>query len=144
MNKAKFLLLALVLCAGIGFGLHSCVGADPLRDMKAGEVKEMSDPAVRAALDNALELIQKDDMKKLRGMMADGDPMTFDENYRKYLFAQKDFCPAEVRSMRQVARGTVTFFQADVFSSRRRQLYRFTFENKKGIWKIGAIEAVKK
>lgn len=144
MNKTALLILGLLLCAGLGFGLYSCAGADPLRDMKAGEVKELSDPAVRAVLDQALDLIQKDDMKALRKLMVNGDPMAFDENYRKYLFAQKDFCPAEVRTMRQIARGTVTFFQADVFSTGRKQLYCFTFENKKGAWKIGAIEAVGK
>ena len=89
----------------------------------------------------ALDAVSKKDMKKLSGMMLNGDPMYFDETYVKGVFAANDFTPASLRVIRELKRADKTFWQAEVFSSQRGKLYIFTLENdKKGILKLSSVE----
>lgn len=120
--------------------MRSCRN-DPLAEAKNAEVSAVSDPAAEKLIADALDAVSKKDMKKLFGMMLNGDSMYFDETYAKGLFAADDFTPASLRAVRELKRADKTFWQAEVFSAQRGKLYIFTLENdKKGILKISSVE----
>ena len=139
MNIAKLSALILLLALA-GFVLFRCSG-DPLAKEKAAEKTEVADPEAEKCIAGALDAIAKNDMKKLSGMMLNGDPMYFDETYVKGIFAGKDFTPASLRAMHELKRADKTFLQAEVFSEQRAKTYIFTLEkDKKGILKISSVE----
>ncbi len=112
---------------------------DPLAEMKRETVEAVVDSSAQGVVEEALAKIGKSDMSGLFALMG-GDPMDFDETYAKGLFATRDFCPAEVRSLRKIDRGGVQFLQAEVFSTPRNQRYLFTIRQRKGQYKISSIE----
>lgn len=141
MKNAKWVLLVvLAVLAGWLWYSHK---KDPLAEQKQAVVSEVNDPNVRGALDKALGAIEKNDMRALLKMMGAIDPMYFDETYAKVMFAEKDFMPVEFKVMRKVERSGQTFYQAEVYSSKRSKTYQFTIAEKNGKYLISAIEEIK-
>ena len=139
MKHLKWIaLLALLALAAL---LWTSARRDPLAKMKHETAETIADPAAQAVLEQALAKIQANDMKGLFALMG-GDPMAFDETYAKEMFATKDFCPAEIRALRKVARGGAQFLQAEVFSATRKKLYLFTLAQHKSSFKISSIEEI--
>ena len=133
--KGIAILALLALSALLWHWIHR----DPLAEMKRETAEAVVDPSAQAVLEQALAKIEKSDMPGLFVLMG-GDPMDFDETYAKGLFATRDFCPAEVRSLRKIASGGAHFLQAEVFSTPRNQRYLFTMHQRKGQYKISSIE----
>ena len=133
--------IALVALLALAALLWHSSSRDPLAEMKRETAEAVADPAAQAVVEKALAKIQSDDMKGLFALMG-GDPMAFDETYTKDMFATKDFCPAEVRTLRKVARGGAQFLQAEVFSATRKKLYLFTLAQHKASFKISSIEEI--
>ena len=118
---------------------HSYVN-DPMGDLKKGVVTEVNEPAVKELLDNAVKAIDRNDMRGVRRMMLNTDPMNFDETYAKVMFKERDFTPGEFKAMRKVERKDQTIYQADFFSTKRNRRYLFTVVEKKGKFRISEIE----
>lgn len=139
MKYIKWLALAALLALAVLLW-HSLRG-DPLGEMKREAVESVADPVAQGVVEQALDRIRHDDMKGLHALMG-GDPMAFEEDYAKAMFAAKDFCPAELRGLRKVWRGGAEFLQAEVFSAQRNRLYLFTLVYRKDACKISSIEEV--
>ena len=117
---------------------------DPLAESKKAERSAVSDPEAEQRIAEALDAIGKNDMKKLSGMMQNGDPMYFDDMYANGIFAKNDFCPANLRAVYEVSRSEKTWWQAEVFSEPRGKTYVFTLEkDKKGVLRISSVEEAK-
>ncbi len=114
--------------------------SDPMRELKEGAVTEVEVPAVKEFLDSAIKAIGRNDLRGLRRMMLNTDPMNFDETYAKVMFKEKDFTPGEFKAMRKVERKDQTIYQADFFSTKRNRQYMFTVVEKRGGLRISEIE----
>ena len=143
MNLVKIIFFLLL------FAIAACLlifrASDPLAKSKKTERSAVSDPEAEKCMSEALDAIGRNDMKKLSGMMLNGDPMYFDETYVKGIFAQNDFCPADIRAVYEFKRADKTYWQAEVFSAHREKMYVFTLEkDRKGILKISSVEETDK
>lgn len=118
---------------------------DPLIDQKRTTVKKVENEAeVRKAMQNVLSLIEQGNMAALARLM-NLNSEEFESRYTEGLFAEKDFCPAEIVSVTEVTKGKTVSLRIEVMSRKRQQNYAFTLlSQQKGKYRILSILPIMK
>ena len=136
LTNAKKVWLGIVLVLLAALALYVFWPEDNLSDLKKVNYVQPS-AQQREYVEKLLGFIEKDDMQSLFKEMAVPDKISFDGKYSEGLFAEKDFCPAEIVGATQLQK---TSYKEDICihvrSVKRKKVWQFVLTPKDGSWKI--------
>ena len=142
-EKTKKILLLLVLTTFAIVAGQLIFGGSALDEYKKTANTQL-EPAAEQVLNQALQCIEKDDMKALFGLMFSSDYGVFRAKYEQGLFAVKDFMPVQITGkVRKVTKSTSNNVLVEVFSIKRNSNYYVSLVEYKGSWKVAGISSFK-
>lgn len=105
---------------------------DPLADQKkVTESVAENEREIRLGMQDVLRIIEHNKMHELADLM-NRNYEDFESQYLEPIFAEKNFCPAEIVKISQQKRGGTVSVRVIVHSNARNQNYVFTLLPRKG------------